>query len=670
MARIILFMILGGLVWSTEALIGYDCASRITNSTLISSLDVEDCLPSQQPIERKNTRGTLIQRNPFISVPVRHCKVAISRHIYHCGMVTDYVSVVEGGIAEYIHEVGFDNCRNAHQQGFLYVSHMMVTGLRVNHTVPKQITLAGTLNKEGDCSGASYSDVFGQYDNVVVTASVQITLVASEAKVEIKQDKIFFNSGTTCKYTEGACMDSFGGNTYWDVIPAHDACEKEYSILYKGDLNLVQSGLDRYISVVSGSTTFSLKLTHQLSEFTICKHSTWPTEHPRLFVIPNEIDNVLPKSSKIEPDLLTYVDSKFVFVERHIRTQLETLHIDFEINKCLLQKQILGNQISIAASSPDEFAYRYMGQPGYMAINAGEVIHLVKCAPIPAKLRHTEQCYNMLPVTVNRIPLFITPRTHIITHDAAVIPCNVPLPQMFYIENAWYKFTPKPTNTIEPVKLNPNRKSTWVYANIGDLANSGIYSKDDMERMRERIMFPVEQTSILNTFAARASSSNIVADSRSFMKVFGETDLQEMAGRFWDNRWREFMVFSNISAGILGLLAVFQVVKMIADTFLHCFALHQVYGFSIHLFAALWDSLASLFLHQRKEETKRSVKDLKEKTNEELAEQTVPEGSVQHETYTSFNHLSEQRLYPTMNNVSVIYDKPTAPSTSRTTYLD
>lgn len=666
MTHMLILIILSGLVWSAKALIGYDCASRVTNSTTISSLDVDDCNIEQRHVEIKKIKGVLVQRNPFVTVPVRHCKVAITRHVYHCGLVTDYISAVEGGVAEYIHEVGFENCRDAHRHGYLYLNHMQIVDLRVNNTVPKQVTLAGTLNKDGDCTGASYSDAFGQFENVVVTASVRITLAAAEAKVEMKQDKIFFNSGTACKYSEGACIDSFGGNSYWDVIPPFDACEKEYSILYRGDMKMVIAGPDIYISVNHGSITFSLKIIHGNGQLYICKDNAWTTEHPRLFVINTETNYPMTKSNTVEPDLLTYVDSKFVYVERHIRTQLETLHEDFEMSKCLLQKQIMANQLSIATTSPDEFAYRYMGQPGYMAINAGEVIHLVKCTPIPAKLRHTDQCYNMLPVNVNGIPVFVTPRTHIITHDAAEIPCNVPLPQMFYIDNAWYKFTPKPTSTVEPVKLNPNKKKTWVYANIGDLANSGIYSKDDMDRMRERIMFPVEQASILNTFAARASSTTTVADSRSFMRVFGETDIREMAGRFWDNRWKEFMVFSNISAGILGLLAVFQVIKMIADTFLHCFALHQIYGLSIHLFAALWDSLASLFLHQRKRDNRKP----EEENNEEETELQTQEDAVAQGAYVPFKHLSEQRLYPAMKNVSIIYDKPSAPGVSRETYLD
>lgn len=50
--------------------------------------------------------------------------------------------------------------------------------------------------------------------------------------------------------------------------------------------------------------------------------------------------------------------------------------------------------LSLATIAPDEMAYRIMKEPGYTAIMAGEVIHLVKCIPVKCRLRPVENCYN------------------------------------------------------------------------------------------------------------------------------------------------------------------------------------------------------------------------------------------------------------------------------------
>jgi len=56
-----------------------------------------------------------------------------------------------------------------------------------------------------------------------------------------------------------------------------------------------------------------------------------------------------------------------------------------------------------------------MKGPGYMAVTAGEVIHIVKCILVEVTLRRTDTCYLELPVTVCNASLFVTSKSRILT---------------------------------------------------------------------------------------------------------------------------------------------------------------------------------------------------------------------------------------------------------------
>lgn len=158
--------------------------------------------------------------------------------------------------------------------------------------------------------------------------------------------------------------------------------------------------------------------------------------------------------------IFMYMNAKFVYVERYIRSQIQSLYLDVIKNKCKIEKEILKNTLSIALTQPDEFAYRYMEGPGYMAAAAGEVIHIVQCVPVDIKIQQSEKCYNRMPIKRGNHSLFLTPRTHIITNYTTELPCNSPLLQHYKLGAQWYKFTPKPVETLPPKRLKPSTQMT------------------------------------------------------------------------------------------------------------------------------------------------------------------------------------------------------------------
>ena len=80
-------------------------------------------------------------------------------------------------------------------------------------------------------------------------------------------------------------------------------------------------------------------------------------------------------------DLATYTNSKFVYVERHIGTQMNNLYVKIMRQKCEIERKTIQNSLALASLAPDEFAYTVMKKPGYLARVVGEVVHVIRCQP-------------------------------------------------------------------------------------------------------------------------------------------------------------------------------------------------------------------------------------------------------------------------------------------------
>ena len=392
-----------------------------------------------------------------------------------------------------------------------------------------------------------------------------------------------------------------GGYTFWDSLLGGDCHFNRYDVLYEGLGSKISVAEDRRAQVVymvsEGKRTFAL--TRKEAQ-PVCGAVLYRTEHPKLFIVESH-EGVSPESRRgltIENlDMFTYVNSKFVFIERHVRTQLNHLYYDILKQHCDLERQVLMHTLTLASQAPDEFAYRLMGGPGYMAVVAGEVAHLIKCIPVEITVRHTEEFYHHLPVLRGNNSLFMSPRTHILFQAGTQISCNALVSPMYQLHGAWYKFTPKPVETTAPPQIKPLSKPTWSYTDAGDLATSGIYTQNDLNNIRDHIMFPAERTAVLNTFARTITGHPTLHQGASLMNLLDEETLEKLSASAWNKMWTSFLTFGTASAGILGAILIIRGIKLLADTVIHGDALHTMYGWSVHLLGALWSSVTHLLLH-------------------------------------------------------------------------
>lgn len=631
MTLLIIIAITSLLIAPARSLIGYDCAGKGLNVTTLSLTDIGECSIDEIEPTKEDVYIQLLQLSEFDRIPVLQCKVEIDRTLYYCGMHS-HVSVVQNGRKIYIQELGEAGCTRLHETGVITIGTAIIDQNKLNQTSHHSITLAGALSMDGRCSGTQYADGYGSWENVIVQAVVKITMRTFEASVRRSSNTLILPSGTHCSISSGGCMDGEGGETYWPSTVTDSCHFDKYDILYEGIAtkltpkdNTTQPGPIIY-TVTTQDTTFALTKTTEIS---LCGYKLFHTEHPKLLIMETQRGRTFKIRARIlvdNLDIFAYVNSKFVYVEKHVKTQLNRLYHDIMEQKCALERQILQNALALASIAPDEMASSIMKTPGYTAVTAGEVLHLIKCVPVECKIRHTDDCYNELPVSHNNASVFLLPRSRIITRTGTTRDCNGLLPAMYKIHDTWFRITSRPIETIPPPIIQPLTKPSWKYVSPNALASSGIYTNEDLDRLKNHIMFPVEKPSMLNTLAKGAMGQYVPPGSISMTNLLDEKTLDRIAESTGKRIWRGFTSFGSASAGVLGIILIIRLAKLIVDTIIHGYALHSIYGWSIHLLGAIWTSVTNLLLHLARKPPKQSGTEEEAATSQPLTE-VVPSSS-------------------------------------------
>lgn len=597
-------------ITSAAALIGYDCSGPTLNVTTFSTTDPLPCESEETEPTTEETTIQLLQLADFSDTATIQCKVEIDRTIYYCGMHS-HVSIVNNGRQEYLQPISREACQMLHTSGSTYVSAgAEVNGIQPNSTSKHSITLAGKLGPEGRCEGTTYSDPYGTWTNVVVQALVKITIKSYTAAVKLANDKLILQSGQQCRWQSGHCLDNEDGHTYWEPTPT-DYCKfHKYDVIYDGRAAKVtaRSGKEPTIYLVSNEeTTFALTRTKQSS---LCGYNIIHTEHPKLFVL--EIGTTGRFKTRLpipvnNLDIFTYVNSKFIYVEKHLKTQITQLYKDIIRQKCEIENQVLKNALSMIHVSPEDVATTVTREPGHLAIASGEVIHIIKCIPITCQTRRTTDCFLELPVTYKNESYFLTPRNRVLIKRGTKRECSSILPTMYKIHGTWYRLLPRPVDSVPPMPLQSIAKSKWHYVDPHNLANGGIYSPEDIEKLKEHIMFPVEKTAIINGLAQGASGRAYSTDTIKLTNLLDEEVLEKIANDTTKRIWNGFIKFGSVSAGLMGIYVTWRIIKTIINTILNGIALHKVYGWSIRLLVAVWTSLTQfcIFIEARGDNSPR-----------------------------------------------------------------
>lgn len=393
-------------------------------------------------------------------------------------------------------------------------------------------------------------------------------------------------------------MDIENGHTFWDVF-ATDRCKSEdYSIIYEGFATRVSSKTKEIVetiyTLVSEDITFALA---KRSTANICGFEIINTEHPRLTIL--EIKNGQSFVSKEQKqvrdlDLFTYINSKFVYVERHVRKQMQNLYLDLLRQRCELEQENFKTSLSLSQLAPDLFAYNLMKGPGYYAQLAGEVIYIIKCVPVKVLVNRGTDCYQQLRVERAGEIWFMRPKTRILTKTGIQVSCSIIMPSLYQIDGIWYKFFPRALGTIAPKMLEPSKVETWEYQSPGTLATTGIYGDKDLQVLNHNLLFPLEKDTLVNILARGSAGLEVLHQGFSIYDALDPSTLLKLAHHASSWLWTQFISLGNISSGIIGILAVLYVAQKIVNITIRGCEIYRVFGWSTRLCAALCSSLTHL----------------------------------------------------------------------------
>ncbi|KAL7287153.1 hypothetical protein TKK_0018587 [Trichogramma kaykai] len=152
-------------------------------------------------------------------------------------------------------------------------------------------------------------------------------------------------------------------------------------------------------------------------------------------------------------------------------------------SKCDLERRVIENALSIAAMSPAEAGHKLMKEEGYLAISAGESLHLLRCRKVDLTLRKVNSCYDQLPVKMGNESLFLAPRSRILTTTGKEVICEGRLPVMYKLGQQWFRAMPGLIEGPATQILKPHTALTWQYVSPESLAVAGIYSERDTKKL-------------------------------------------------------------------------------------------------------------------------------------------------------------------------------------------
>ena len=108
----------------------------------------------------------------------------------------------------------------------------------------------------------------------------------------------------------------------------------------------------------------------------VCGYTVLQTEHPKLVIFEIVKGKSFAEIYGLNTDFLdifTYMNSKFVYVEKHIKTRIRNLYRDVLLQQCNLERKTLKNGLAIATQAPDEFGSFCMSS-AYYQMHTSEVV--------------------------------------------------------------------------------------------------------------------------------------------------------------------------------------------------------------------------------------------------------------------------------------------------------
>ena len=133
----------------------------------------------------------------------------------------------------------------------------------------------------------------------------------------------------------------------------------------------------------------------------------------------------------------------------------------------------------------------------------------------------------------------------------------------------------KPKHRINLGLSGPSRfGQQWNLFRVGFTKIEGTYQ------------FSFRKTSSVEFFGREMTGKSTVNQGGSLLNLFNQEEIEQLAESAWLRLWQKFISFGTVSAGVIAVLMILQLLKMFIDAIIRCYTLHSIFGWSVHLLGA------------------------------------------------------------------------------------
>jgi hypothetical protein len=496
------------LTYPCEALVGYDCGTPFSNGTIVSLLEFGDCKALEKAPALSDVLIELLQKPRITAVDVLRCRIEIDNLIDDTGYEKFDAEQVFESERHYL-PVDLSSCMYMHAYGSIQLGNHSLNGLSADTTNSRIMPL--TESNQAARPSVPSRVTIGPY--LIARRYVHITFGVRTVKLDLLVNKLHLPTGTICAYSDLECTDEEGYQNYWSPL-FHKGCQPlPYSIIYRGPARKMQlPGYPTGYTVSHNSTQVILLVR---TRHDACNSTVLQSEHPQLVV--REIKSNLKPVDKLHSHS-HFNSSSYIIIENKSEINVESTYSTISLQRCLKEKAGLHSALTLAYQDPRLFAFTLTGSPGYSAYIRGEAAYLFRCTAVPTQRRQTGSCFQELPVIVNNKPMYLLPRTRVITTKGTETPCGPSTSAMYRHGDQWYEYSPRSKKAAtRPEILQPNtlpwgHKPGWHLPDSigGDTTGSTVKEETSSEKPA-RSQAALEKSTIVWTAICLAALSAIVA---------------------------------------------------------------------------------------------------------------------------------------------------------------
>uniref|UniRef100_A0ABD2WST7 Uncharacterized protein n=1 Tax=Trichogramma kaykai TaxID=54128 RepID=A0ABD2WST7_9HYME len=307
---------------------GYDCGTKLTNLTTLSLVDIGECESNDEDVQATSIPAKLIQINDYNMIHAMECKVLVKRSTHYCGMHSHTSPVLFGEI-EYYKEVSRDECEAMHVSSVFNGFNIKLMNIARNSTTRKAVIFAGKIDKNSHCTaGEAYDDPYGSFTDVLVTGYVIVTIRDYDVKLSLENNKVILEDGTACNVNARQCVSGDAANVCRTTISEAMCGANKYQVMYELFVSKINDKDNKNVMYSLDRHEYSFALMKTFEE-SVCGITLIHTEVPRLLIVENPASNHLFVKKELAPanfDIFAFIIAKFLFLENHLKGQLQNLY--------------------------------------------------------------------------------------------------------------------------------------------------------------------------------------------------------------------------------------------------------------------------------------------------------------------------------------------------------